>query len=77
MTRHIFFACDICNSLGVRIPDQRRGANRDFRSGRRNTDGRAWFEGTEEQARECGWEIRTDGRDVCPDCLRRGLDENP
>lgn len=73
MTQHLFFSCDICNPMGARIPEQRRDHARYFREGRRNLDGRAWFEGTEAQAIECGWDVTDDGRHICPDCRCRGL----
>ena len=75
MTRRSFIACDTCNSLGIRIPDQRRTGERNFREGRRHTDGRAWFDGTDEEAGEQGWWKKSDGKHVCPDCRRRRLDE--
>lgn len=75
MTRHTFLACDACNQIGVRVIEQRRRSTRDFREGRRTIDGRAWVEGTEEEARLLGWEVLDDGRHLCPDCRRRGLRE--
>ena len=73
MTLHVILTCDACNQLGIRVVDERRNEERDPRSGRRITDGRAWFEGNEEQAKDLGWIILDDGRHVCPDCCRRGL----
>ncbi len=73
MSQHIFLTCDACNQLGIRVVEARRGRGRDPRNGRRITDGRAWFDGNEEEAKASGWMVLDDRRHVCPDCYRRGL----
>ena len=50
MTLKTFIFCDICNPAGTRYVEQRRGVHRGDGGGRRVTDGRAWFEGSLEQA---------------------------
>jgi hypothetical protein len=70
--RHIIF-CDICNTLGVRVVEARGDLNRNPRRGRRVSDGRMWFEGTDEEAHKAGWEIGPDNQHTCPDCLKRHL----
>lgn len=70
MTQRSFIFCDICNPQAVRMVEGRRGAHR-ARDGRRNSDGRMWFEGSDEDARSYGWLATEDGRHVCPDCVER------
>ena len=73
MTQHMFLTCDACNQLGIRMVDGRRNGGRDPRNGRRITDGRAWFDGNQEEAKASGWMVLDDHRHICPDCHRRGL----
>ena len=73
MAIHTFIACDTCNHQGIRLIETRRGGHRNQRQGRRISDGRSWFEGTEEDAREYGWHTTPDGQHVCPLCYERGL----
>jgi hypothetical protein len=71
MAQRSFIFCDICNPLAIRYIEMRRSAGRDSRLGRRVTDGRNWFDGSEEQAERAGWVATEDGQHVCPDCFTR------
>lgn len=65
-----FIFCDICNPQALRSVEFRRSPRNTERTGRRISDGRAWFEGTLEQAvEEAGWQLSKDGRHICPSCL--------
>lgn len=64
--------CDLCNAEGVRYVEQRRGHGRGDRSGRRFSDGRAWFDGGIDHAiRGAGWVTTPDGQHVCPHCYQK------
>ncbi len=63
-----FIFCDICNPQGLRSIEFRRSPRADERSGRRISDGRAWFEGELSQAVEAGWQCNSDGMHICPNC---------
>lgn len=64
-----FVFCDICNPQAVRSLEFRRAPRKGERTGRRISDGRAWFEGTLEQAIEdASWIVTHDGRHICPNC---------
>jgi hypothetical protein len=71
MARRSFIFCDICNPSAIRAVEHRRNPRRDPRNGRRVIDGRMWFEGTDEEAREAGWEIGNPDGHTCPNCLKR------
>jgi hypothetical protein len=74
MSTRTFIFCDYCNHSGVRVIEGRRDSARSFEnSGRRHSDGRAWFDGTREEARAHGWRIDAENLDVCPQCVARGL----
>ena len=73
MSARIFIFCDICNPLGIRCPEQRRGAERGDRGSRRISDDRTWFEGDVETAvQEHGWRQTPEGAHICPHCLEQG-----
>lgn len=74
-----FIFCDICNPKTIRQIEERRHSRRDDPAmGRRVSDGRAWFDGSEEEALEAGWLIEEDtGRHICPHCQKRGLHKRP
>jgi len=66
-----FIFCDICNPQGVRSIEFRRAPRSDQRTGRRLSDGRAWYEGELSAAIEkAGWIRTPDGRDICPICQK-------
>lgn len=67
-----FIFCDICNPQAIRYVEQRRGPRGDGTNGRRLTDGRSWFDGTEAAAAAEGWTV-ADGHHVCPRCQKRQL----
>jgi hypothetical protein len=71
MSRRTFIFCDICNPMGIRYVEMRRGAaGRDPRVGRRITDGRCWFEGDDAEARQVGWvTVEGSGQHICPTCF--------
>jgi hypothetical protein len=69
MLRAIIF-CDVCNPQGIRYIEQKRSTQRGDVEGRRITDGRAWFEGSLDDAIAEGWE-HEDGQHTCPRCLER------
>ncbi|NIR30407.1 MAG: hypothetical protein GWN84_14085 [Gammaproteobacteria bacterium] len=72
MSVRTFLFCDVCNPMGIRTVEMRRGGrHRDARAGRRITDGRAWFEGDVEAAQAAGWSPSHDGRHLCPLCTAR------
>lgn len=71
MARRSFIYCDICNPLALRSIEMRRTLGRDCRDGRRLTDGRAWFDGSDEDARLEGWVVADDGQHICPACFYR------
>jgi hypothetical protein len=70
MTRRSFIFCDICNPMSLRAVEMRRSVSgRDPRVGRRISDGRSWFEGDDEAAKQAGWLIvASSGQHVCPTC---------
>lgn len=71
MTRRTFLFCDVCNPSATRVIELRRDTHRDQTQGRRISDGRAWFDGSPEEAIKAGWRILDDGRHVCPRCRGR------
>jgi len=71
MSRRAFIFCDICNPQAIRCLELRRNCPRGRDSGRRASDGRAWFEGEDDEARQAGWLLLDGGRHVCPDCLKQ------
>ncbi len=71
MTFRTFLFCDICNPYGTRSVELRRDMKRSDNQGRRISDGRSWFEGDIEEAKELGWSELDDGRHVCPRCRER------
>lgn len=71
MARRSFIFCDICNPLAIRYIEMRRAGTRNSRIGRRLSDGRNWFDGTEEEATLAGWVATNDGQHVCPACFGR------
>ena len=74
MLRVIIF-CDICNPQGIRYIEQNRSVMRGDMGGRRITDGRAWFEGSLEQALDNGW-IYRQSQHICPRCQQRHALDN-
>ncbi len=72
MSIRTFIFCDICNTSGIRMPNDRRSKPRENGSGRRITDARAWFEGSVAEAVAAGWQVDTEGRHVCNTCQKRG-----
>jgi hypothetical protein len=71
MSVRTFLFCDICNPMGIRLVEVRRTGERDTSEGRRLIDGRAWFEGSVEEAKAVRWAVTLDGRHVCPACATR------
>jgi hypothetical protein len=71
MARRSFIFCDICNPLAIRYIEMRRSTGRDARIGRRVTDGRNWFDGSDEEAMQAGWVAADNGQHVCPACFGR------
>ncbi len=66
-----FIFCDICNPQGLRSIEFRRAPRFEDRTGRRISDGRAWFEGEFGLAvTQAGWSQTADGLHVCPGCLQ-------
>jgi hypothetical protein len=70
MAHRSFIFCDICNPQAVREVEMRRASGRDG-MGRRITDGRVWFDGTDEEALAAGWVAAEDGQHICPACFDR------
>jgi hypothetical protein len=70
MARRDFIFCDICNPQAIREVEMRRATGR-LGTGRRITDGRAWFDGTDQAAVAAGWLATEDGQHICPSCLER------
>ena len=70
-----FIFCDICNPQAVRSIEFRRGPRLGERTGRRISDGRAWFEGELKAAMDQGWMLTVDGQHICPCCLKLGTCE--
>ncbi len=69
MSIRTFIFCDICNPQALRSIEFRRLTRKGIRTGRRISDGRAWYEGSVEQAIEkAGWQRSGDGRHICPVC---------
>lgn len=71
MARRSFIFCDICNPMALRAIEMRRVDGRDHRNGRRLSDGRAWFDGNDQEARFAGWLVAEDGQHICPACFER------
>ena len=72
MARRSFIFCDICNPLALRSIEMRRTANsRDQRDGRRLSDGRAWYDGGDNEAKVAGWVVTDDSQHICPACFER------
>ncbi|MEI6413029.1 MAG: hypothetical protein WCP34_02060 [Pseudomonadota bacterium] len=70
MARHCFMFCDICNLTGWHHVEARRDPDRNGRNGRRISDGRGWFEGTDQEAICHGWVLTPEGQHVCPVCAK-------
>jgi len=75
MSIRTFIFCDICNPQGLRSIEFRRSTRSHQRSGRRICDGRAWFEGNLDMAKQAGWSCPDSGSHICPQCLKKS--ENP
>lgn len=74
MSIRVFLFCDYCNPSAIRTIEERRSSARPFGAcGRRSSDGRSWFDGRREEAQAVGWRVDEEGRDICPQCLSRGL----
>ena len=72
MSIRTYICCDYCNPQGIRTVEQRRNIERGDRSGRRWTDGRAWYEGALETAVEkYGWQVSDEGMHICPHCREK------
>ena len=72
MSVRTFLFCDFCNPGGLRTVEYQRCGRRPSCAGRRREDGRAWFEGTVEEAVEQhGWHCTEDGYHLCPECKAR------
>ncbi len=72
MARRSFVFCDICNPLALRSIEMRRTIiGRDSRDGRRLADGRAWYDGSDLEAKHAGWVVADDGQHICPACFER------
>jgi hypothetical protein len=71
MARRSFIYCDICNPLALRSIEMRRVTGRDSRDGRRLSDGRAWYDGSDKEAKHAGWVVADDGQHICPSCFER------
>jgi len=71
MARRSFIFCDICNPLAIRYVEMRRSIGRDARIGRRLSDGRNWFDGSDEEAQLAGWVAAEAGQHICPVCFQR------
>lgn len=67
MIRHIIF-CDRCNTQGIRYIEQNRSIQRSDIGGRRISDGRAWFEGSLDEALKNGWTQPEKDLHICPRC---------
>lgn len=70
MARRSFVFCDICNPLAIREVELRRATGRTG-NGRRYTDGRMWFDGSDQEALAAGWIPTDDGQHICPACFDR------
>ena len=70
MSVRTFIFCDRCNPQGIRNIN-RRNRSTDENKGRRNSDGRAWFEGSIEEGIELGWSINAQEEDLCPSCVKK------
>lgn len=72
MAQRTFVFCDRCNPCAVRFVDRRSCRQRDNqRDGRRVIDGRAWFEGTVEDAiATSGWVCTDDNQHLCAICYK-------
>ncbi len=69
MTVKTFVFCDICNTKGIRLLDDRRVDEREAElGGRRISDGRHWFEGSLNEAINAGWVEDERGRHICGRC---------
>ncbi len=71
MARRSFIFCDICNPLAICYIEMRRVMGRDSRIGRRLTDGRNWFDSTDDEAEKSGWITTEEGQHVGPACFGR------
>ena len=73
MSIRAFVFCDLCNPMAIRHVEERRRSRWDAPSmGRRISDGRAWFDGSEDDARQAGWQAEGE-RHICPHCQRKGM----
>jgi len=68
MSIRTFIFCDICNPQGLRSIEYRRIPREKERSGRRLSDGRAWFEGPWSDAIKDGWNSSPEYPHICPAC---------
>lgn len=69
MSVRTFIFCDGCNPQGIR--NIYNGVQR----ARRNSDGRAWYEGPLDEAVQLGWVVSKQGYTLCPTCIDKGLIE--
>lgn len=72
MSTRTFLFCDVCNPQGVRTVEQRRKLRRGD-TGKRITDGRAWYEGDAKRAVALhGWKVIGLDMHACPRCVAYG-----
>ena len=69
MSIRTFIFCDGCNQQGV------RNIYNCVQRARRNSDDRAWYEGTLKEAVQLGWVVSKQGYTLCPTCIDKGLAE--
>ena len=74
MSIRTFIFCDICNPQALRSIEFRRTPRENERSGRRLSDGRAWFDGSLTHAFSSGWVIDSNQQHICPECQKINYD---
>lgn len=80
MSIRTFVFCDTCNPQAIRVVSSRRNLNTTDKAierrqitGRRNSDGRAWFEGSLDEAIKQRWVLSVENTTLCPNCAQKDL----
>ncbi len=73
MSTRTFVFCDVCNKQATRLISNTSSIN--SRPSRRNTDDRAWFEGSVADSVKNDWYVTEIGENICPKCYENKYHE--
>lgn len=73
MSARTFIFCDVCNKQAIRTISNTSSVK--GQPVRRNSDSRAWFEGTVDESLRHGWYVTAAKENVCPKCYENKYHE--